>query len=252
MQSFDIASSSLTESRTLEERVVRKYLLPTGRLDLLLRLLHPEHLLLPAGDAAWARYENVYFDSAARDLYHAHRRSLRPRHKVRIRHYLDRRVTFLEVKRKERSGRTVKFRQTLPFGQGDLGSNEHRFIEAHASLDSRSLVASVTISFQRLTLLGRAVNERVTIDRDLMVVAGGQAAPVPPVIIAEVKQLRFSNHEGAVPILRGIQGREAALSEYLPRHTSVGAGQGERLPAGTAHARADFCMHTRTPVAFPL
>jgi hypothetical protein len=214
VRGFEIAPPALADSRTLQHRVDRKYLLPTEQLDPLLRLLREGHLLLLAGDAAWARYESVYFDSNGRDLFHAHRRGLMPRHKVRIRHHVDRLLTFLELKRKERSGRTAKFRLSLPFGQEYLHVDERRFIEAHAPLDAAALVPTVTILFRRLTLVGRDQNERVTLDRDLVVVADGCIKRLPPAVIAEVKQPRRANHAGAVAALRGVHAREMALSKY--------------------------------------
>ena len=228
LRSFDVAPPALADSRTLLHRVDRKYLLAPGALELLLRYLRPEHLVLLAGQAAWARYESVYFDSVGRDLYHAHRRGLMPRHKVRIRHHLDRQLTFLEIKRKERGGRTVKFRVSLPFGQVDLGPDERRFIEAHTPLPAASLVPAVAISFLRLTLLGRTANERVTLDQHLTVVAGGHTLSVPPAVIAEVKQPRLSHHTDAVSALRSVHAREMAFSKYClgtflsaPVHGSV-------------------------------
>ncbi len=214
VQSFDVAPPALAELRTLQQRVDRKYLLAAGSLDLLLRFLRPGHLVLLAGPVAWARYDSLYFDSVDRDLYHAHRRGLMPRHKVRIRHHLDRQLTFLEIKRKERSGRTVKFRLSLPFGQVALGTEERLFIDTHTPLHSASLVPAVSISFRRLTLLGRTANERVTLDQRLTVVSGGHTLSLPPAVIAEVKQPRFSRHSDAVSALRGVHAREMAFSKY--------------------------------------
>ena len=214
VRGFDVAPPALAESRTLQQRVDRKYLLSTGSLELLLRFLRPEHLVLLAGQAAWARYESLYFDSVDRALYHAHRRGLMPRYKVRIRHHLDRQLTFLEIKRKERAGRTAKVRVPLPFGQVDLGPDEHRFIEAHTPLPATSLFPAVAISFLRLTLLGRVVNERVTLDQHLGVVSGGRTVSLPPAVIAEVKQPRFSHHTDAVSALRSVRAREMGFSKY--------------------------------------
>ena len=57
----------------------------------------------------------------------------------------------------------------LPYGQNDLGAPDRRFIEAHAPLDTDALLPRLSISFVRLTLLGRDINERVTFDRDVIV-----------------------------------------------------------------------------------
>jgi hypothetical protein len=214
LQGFEVASAAQIESRSLQQRVDRKYVVSTALVAPLLRLLASSHSLLLAGESTWARYESLYFDSEGRDLYHAHRRGRMPRYKVRIRHHLDRELTFLELKRKERRGHTAKFRLQLSFGQSELGASERQFIAAHAPIDPTALVPAVIVSFQRLTLVGRDVNDRLTLDRDLAVVTDGQRMPLPPAIIAEVKQPQYANHLGAVAALRGMRAREMALSKY--------------------------------------
>ncbi len=214
LRNFELAPAELIEARALQRRVDRKYLLAANGLEALIVRLCPDFCLLRAGQQVWARYESVYFDTLDRALFHAHRRGLRPRCKVRVRHHLDRELTFLEIKRKERSGRTVKDRLALPFGQVALGPRELTFIEAHAPLDSDCLLPRLSISFRRLTLLGRDINERVTIDRDFMVKAGTHSEQLDRIVIAEVKQPRFVNHVGAVAALRSINAFEEALSKY--------------------------------------
>ena len=212
--SFALASPALVESRALQHRIDRKYLMSASHLEQLLGLLQPEHLLLLAGEVAWARYESVYFDSVERDFYHAHRRGRMPRFKVRIRHHLDRRLTFLEVKRKESRGRTTKFRLGLPFGHDQLGAQERQFVEEHAPHDADRLVPILAISFLRLTLLGRSANERLTIDRDLAVVAGGSRIQLPPALIVEVKQSQFANRAPSIRAIKSVHARQIAVSKY--------------------------------------
>jgi hypothetical protein len=212
--SFDLASSALAESRGLQHRVDRKYLIAAPSLERVLRLLQPEHLLLLASEAAWARYESVYFDSVELDFYHAHRRGRMPRHKVRIRHHLDRQLTFLEIKRKETRGRTTKFRLPLPFGQNEIEPQDRGFVEQHAACEAARLVPILTISFFRLTVLGRSVNERLTLDKDLVVVGGGRRIQVPPAVIVEVKQSQFDNRTPALRALKAVHARQTAVSKY--------------------------------------
>ena len=121
-------------------------------------------------------------------LYHAHRCGRRPRYKVRIRHHVDRQLSFLEIKSKTNSGRTVKRRLALPYGQNHLGAPERQFIEAHAPVDGVRLMPCVSISFLRLTLVGKDLNERLTFDRDVTFAGGPREEHFSRVVIAEVKQ----------------------------------------------------------------
>jgi hypothetical protein len=209
---FDEAPPELVAARSLQQRVDRKFLLPSALLQPLLVGLQREYFVLRAGRKVWARYESLYFDTPERQFYNDHRRGRRPRHKVRIRHHLDRRLTFLEVKCKK--SRTTKSRLELPFLQASLGAAECRFIEAHASIDASRLVPCVSIAFLRVTLVSAEVHERLTLDCDLQFSDEQRRERLPSVVIAEIKQPRHSNGKGAVGILRALHAREQALSKY--------------------------------------
>jgi len=189
-------------------------LLAAGALEPVLECLRPGYCLLHAGEHVWARYESIYLDTPDRQLYHDHRRGRRPRYKIRIRHHVDRQVTFLEIKSKNNSARTVKRRLALPYGQNHLGSYERQFIEAHTPVDGVRLMPCVSTSFLRLTLVGNDLNERLTFDRDLTFVGGTREERLSRIVIGEVKQARYSNHLGAVAAFRELHVREAAFSKY--------------------------------------
>jgi len=214
LQGFAIAPPMLIEERSLQNRIDRKYLIAVNQLGSLIGRLREGYCLLRAGQPVWARYQSIYLDTCDRDLFHAHRCGRRPRYKVRIRHYLDRDLTFLEVKRKETNGRTVKDRLALECRQEELGRRERMFIEAHASLDATRLFPRLSISFRRLTLLGCDINERVTLDRDLAVTSDTTSHELGRVVFAEVKQPHPGRHGGAAATLRALNAREAALSKY--------------------------------------
>jgi len=214
LRGFDVAATALIEARSLQQRVDRKYLLATDALEPLLARLRPGYCLLRAGEQGWARYESIYLDTPDRTLYHAHRCGRRPRYKVRIRHHVDRQLSFLEIKSKTNSGRTVKRRRALPYGQNHLGVPEQQFIETYAPTDGVRLMPCVSISFLRVTLVGKDLNERLTFDRDVTFAGGPREEHFSRVVIAEIKQAEYSNHLGAVPALRTLHAREVAFSKY--------------------------------------
>jgi len=214
LRSLAVASPALVEARSLQRRIDRKYLCAANDIADLLAYLRRSHCVVRAGDQFWARYESVYFDTPDLALYHAHRCDRRPRYKVRIRNHVDRELSFLEVKRKDNTGRTAKHRLALPFGQVDLSSRERAFIDAHAPLSGQYLLPRVATSFQRLTLVGSVLDERVTFDRGLTVGVGTSVAELGRVVIAEVKQAHYANHAGAVEGFRRSNARAVALSKY--------------------------------------
>ena len=214
LRGFDVATTALIEARSLQQRVDRKYLLAADALAPLLALLRTDYCLLRAGEHGWARYESIYLDTPDRTLYHAHRCDRRPRYKVRIRHHVDRQLSFLEIKSKSKSGRTMKRRLALPHGQNHLGAPERQFIETHAPIDSVLLMPCVSICFLRLTLVGHSLNERLTLDRDVTFVSRPREEHFSRVAIAEIKQAEYSNHLGAISALRTLHAREVAFSKY--------------------------------------
>lgn len=211
---FDIATPALIEARSLQQRIDRKYLLAVDHLEPLLARLRLGYSLVRAKELSWARYDSVYFDTPDRTLYHAHRCGKRPRYKIRIRHYVDRQLSFLEIKSRTNIGRMVKRRLPLCYGQNHLGAAEQQFIEHHAPIDAARLTPCITLSFMRLTLVGRGLNERLTFDRDLTFAGDPCEERFSRVVIAEVKQGKYSNHLGAVAALRSLHAREASFSKY--------------------------------------
>ena len=161
---FSEASPELLEARALQQRVDRKYLLRKGLMDSLLEGLGAHYRVARAGDALLARYDTLYFDTPERLLYEDHRRGRRPRYKVRVRHHLDRRLTFLEVKRKDTNVCTRKARLGIPFGETRLNADACQFIDAHCPAGAARLIPRVSVAFFRLTLVGEHANERVTFD----------------------------------------------------------------------------------------
>jgi VTC domain len=101
----------------------------------------------------------------------------------------------------------------LPFSAAALTPRELRFIEAHAPITAARLVPCVSISFLRLTLVGRDAHERLTIDRNLRLSDGVQVEELPHVVVAEVKQERHAT-AGAIATLLAQQAREVSLSKY--------------------------------------
>jgi hypothetical protein len=211
---FAIAPPALVEARALQQRIDRKFVLAAADLPRLLDGLEHEYVRLDAGGEAWARYHSVYFDTPERGLFHAHRRGVLPRHKVRIRQHVDRGLAFLEVKHKGRSGRTRKLRLDLSCHQRELGEREQRFVREHVPLDSAALVPSVSSLFRRLTLVACAAEERVTIDGNLGFVAGPHMEDLRHVVIVEVKQARSGDRSRMVSALRAVRARNVGISKY--------------------------------------
>lgn len=229
LATFEPSSKELLTARALQHRVDRKYLLPVWIVGPLLARLHAGHRIVQSEEKRLARYEDLYFDTPERRLYHDHRRGRRPRYKVRIRHHVDRQRTFLEIKRKGPDDHTTKARLALPFRRAALDLEGRRFVEAHAPLDAAHLVPCVSIAFLRATLVGVEADERLTFDWHVEFSHGKHRGGLPGVVIAEIKQARYRNRGGSMDAFRTFRVREQGLSKYCLATTRLAAVPANRF-----------------------
>lgn len=214
LRSFSSASPQLLAERALQQRVDRKFLLPTAALPRLLTGLQCDYqVVCTEGDPA-ARYRSLYFDTAELDAFHDHRRGRRPRYKLRVRHHVDRRRSFFEIKRKGASGRTDKARSARPFGDHLLGANDAHFVREFCPFLIDHLRPTLWTNFFRATLVGVHTEERLTLDWSLSFVADSHAVDLPGVTIVEVKQARMDHQTPAVAACRGLGLRATSASKY--------------------------------------
>lgn len=214
LDGFEDATLDLLEAQALLTRVDRKFLLSQELLaEILPRLAGDYQLLRAAGEAA-ATYDTQYFDTGDLRLYHDHRRGRLPRYKVRIRVHRERRLTFLEVKHRRAAAGTSKTRLPLPFAAIGLDAAARQFVAAHAAVAAAALRPSMQNTFRRITLLGRDVDERLTIDTGISISDGSCMRPLPGLVVLEVKQGRYSNSTPSLRAVRALHVPERAISKY--------------------------------------
>ena len=210
---FAPAPRALIEPGGLAGRTDLKFVLPLSSAAELSSSLTDHYAVLRAGDVVVATYRTLYFDTARLDFYHAHRRGRRLRHKVRIRHYPDRQVSFLEVKTRINEMQASKARRKRPYGDSELGPDDIAFIQERTG-DHEQLLPQIWTEFHRVTLLGFHTAERVTIDFDLRMEMGSRAESLPNVAIVEVKQWPFSRTTPILSALRSAGFRAGWSSKY--------------------------------------
>ena len=169
-------------------------------------------VVLSEGERA-ASYESLYYDTPQRDFFHEHRRGVKPRHKVRIRHYVERNVCFLETKEKTKYGVTNKSRQLRDPRSFALSSEDRAWIASVVG-PTAPLVPRCWITFPRVTLVGVHHEERVTFDLGVAFDRGDQHVAFEGVVIAEVKQPRFDARSPAMQALRSFHIRPRRVSKY--------------------------------------
>lgn len=156
------------------------------------------------------RYQTLYYDTPDKLLYHHHHSGRTNRYKVRFRQYVDTGSSFLEVKFKNNKGLTTKRRIATDGIYKHLRPEDVAFLSQHTPLQLGDLKPTLSVSYQRITLVGRHHPERVTIDLGLSFQGGDRDMAFDQVVIMEMKRSRSTGrspmqqllHERHIPQLR--------------------------------------------------
>lgn len=156
----------------LMNRLDCKYLMARGRLaELLERIAAYYHVQRIDGEAL-AGYRNLYFDTEGLEMYTQHHNRKLTRQKVRIRTYLSSKeqLTFFEIKNKNNRQKTRKIRVRVARELFDNALSDNAvqtFIAENTPYRSDALREQLENRFDRITLVDKGFNERVTIDSDI-------------------------------------------------------------------------------------
>jgi len=212
---FPAASAELAGSRDLMRRVDTKFLATQDSAAAVLAGLTRDYAALTVPSGNLATYRSLYFDTEDLRCFHDHRRGRRLRHKIRIRHYPERHISFLELKSKKNDVLTAKERRPLPFREEWLGAAELDFLRPLVDLPVESLRPTLRIDFMRLNLLGLADAERVTVDIAMSAEGlDGSRWSFGDIAVIEVKQSPFCVR---TPVMRAMNAaglRETSMSKY--------------------------------------
>lgn len=217
LQQFESMSMDTLMLRAdLMDRSDRKFAFHKQDLHEILEACLIDYYVLEIGTNRHFDYETEYFDTADRWLYFQHHRGKANRYKVRRRLYGSTGEEYIEVKHKTNKGNTQKLRV-----KGQKLSDANELLHAHiGEALTAALEPSLMVRYQRITLLHKAKNEKVTLDFDISWAGTGEnptetshRIDFQNVVIAEVKStnLHFNSFEGIVK-KRGI--REGSLSKY--------------------------------------
>ena len=187
------------ESVKLMNRIDTKFAVPMAVLPAILQAAEKDYYAQEIDGKRIATYDTTYYDTDTLDMYIRHHDRQLVRQKIRVRQYVESRLTFLEIKRKNNKGRTKKKRILVPgFAlQGDtLGETKKElwsvetFIAAKSRYQWSELSPHLSTKFHRITLVNKAKTERLTIDMDLVWdnVVTGEKKSYDQLVIIELKR----------------------------------------------------------------
>lgn len=199
----------------LMDRVDTKYLMSLSCLGGLLHEIGKHCSVLIVDDRRVSRYRTHYYDTPDLRHYQAHHNGLLNRYKVRCRTYVGQRSSYLEVKRKNNKGRTIKRRIAVD-GPGIATLAKHGdFLRGCGVSPIEQLIETQTCEYHRASFDSRATGERLTVDFDLSYEdSHGRRISVADLAILELKQPTIEHGSGLCNVLRQYQCRACGFSKY--------------------------------------
>ncbi len=212
LDQFETITLDQMDRVKLMNRVDTKFNFKREQLLEILPELSKHYYVLEIEGNPTPKYESLYFDDDDLSFYMNHHSKRMNRYKVRIRKYLDSDIAFLEVKHKFK-GRTNKMRIPVDDISHDLEEEHKEFLES-TGVNPDELKPVLTNEYHRMTLVGKELNERLTLDLFLSFNWEEESYNFNELIIAELKQEKVSRKSPFFQIMKQHNIRPFRLSKY--------------------------------------
>lgn len=157
-------------------------------------------------------YESLYFDDNQFTFFKDHHNGKTNRFKVRIRKYVESEILFLEIKHKFK-GRTDKKRIPTKAFDEAFDEKQRQFLTKQLQSENQ-LVPTMWNSFQRITLINKTLNERLTFDFNINFHHQNTERNFTNLVIAELKQETLNRNSPFYVLMKNQQIRPYRLSKY--------------------------------------
>lgn len=211
---FDPISLQDMDTVRLMNRIDTKYVLSLGVLPDLLNEISGKYYTLEIDNERVFGYKSLYFDTQTNAMYLAHHNGKVNRYKVRMRKYVANGLCFLEIKRKVKGTRTVKHRKKIPCLETLLTDDSREYINRYTPYDEEPLEPKIYTNFDRVTLVSKKLNERVTIDLNLQFQYNGWDKMLEQIVIIELKRDGNSGESALVDVLNKYRIFPQGFSKY--------------------------------------
>ena len=204
LESFDTIELYEMNKVQLLNRFDTKYWTSIDKLPEILNEIKKDYFILEINNNKIQRYKTTYFDTSRNSFYNSHHNGKLNRLKIRKRKYLNSGIGFLEIKKKNNKGKTVKYRCPTEGLGTNFTQDEASFIWSNAGCNTSDLKIKSANSFQRITLVNKNFMERCTIDLNLAFASGDHHIMVDDMVIIELKQ--------------GVRNQRSSLCKVLKRN----------------------------------
>ncbi len=218
LQSFQTFSLHELDATNLlmKNRFETKYYFHLSHLDNILQACQNRYNILKIDDRLIFDYQNCYFDTKDFQLYYKHHNGKAERYKIRKRVYLNSQLSFIEIKQKTKKGNTNKYRQ-----EAVSLENAASFLQSHININYTELIPTLENQYNRITLLHKKNEEKVTIDINLNFASEKNNIAFNQIAIAEVKSENYSGTDFS-QIMRSLGIKEGGMSKYCMGMIALG------------------------------
>lgn len=212
LNSFEPISLLEMDRVKLMNRVDTKFAFSVAEFLQLLPELKSHYRILEIEGTRTPFYESLYLDDADFTFFRDHHNGRTNRFKVRFRKYVESNLVFLEIKHKYK-GRTDKRRIKVDEIPSELKEKHTDFINEVVT-NQLSLKPVMWNSFNRLTLVNKTENERLTLDLNLSFKWKEEKILFENLIIAELKQESVNRNSAFYQLMKSKCIRPYRLSKY--------------------------------------
>ncbi len=217
IERFDPISLDRMDKVKLMRRTDTKFVFNVSVLPQLLEKALDNYFMVEIENEREQIYLTTYFDTSNYTMYHLHHNGKLNRHKVRVRKYIYSKHEFLEIKRKNNKGETIKKRVEHDENNPELDIfAQGRFIEKNSPFKTALLKPTLGNKFIRLTLVSKDFNERITLDYNIKFTDLKYKYESEPynVCIAEIKKERYEKETPFVGYLKDLRINPVGFSKY--------------------------------------
>lgn len=197
----------------LMDRTDRKFNFSILHLPGLLESVRDDYSSLEVEGTRMSRYETLYYDTPEFDLFTKHHNGRTNRFKIRMRRYVESDLNFFEVKFKNNKGRTIKKRVKKNDFDQAITEKSLDLLAKTANMSADKVEPKLFVNYNRITLVNKFREERITIDLDLEVKNNTNVADFSGLVIVEVKQGKVFE-SAFVRSLKKLHIRKGGTSKY--------------------------------------
>lgn len=216
LSSFTPVNLDQLDNILFHDRTDTKFVMASDQLPYILSELNNLYFMLEIDNKRIFTYNTTYLDTDDLYFFREHVTGRLNRSKVRCRTYESTRKSFLEIKTKTNKNKTFKARINInPGHNGNINEKVKDFIQQHIPVDAGSLKPTLSSTFNRITLAGLKLEERITLDYDISFQdLSGRSVMIPHISIVELKKNGKRSLSPLITILKKYHIHPYGFSKY--------------------------------------